>query len=410
MPFGGPDPKVFTAADAVRKADASYRSSIFGKWHLGDFFDNPSVKYPSSPITHGFDHFNMTIEVAPTATTNCKCKKEWEDTCMVGHYGPNSHYNTLRDCCNYWWENSTAPEGVFNASIPVGKNDAEFLVDSFESFLTERNGDPFLSMIWFHNNHIPYIALNKTRQDCADGKTCPKGDYSSAQLDYYGAEVELDEQIGRIRKLLKTQGYADNTMIWFTSDNGPEGNCDNGICDAAHYLTWPGSAKGLRGRKRDTWEGGHRVAGIIEWPEMIKKNRVVPNTPVNTVDFLPTVMDILNVERPEDQKDWAMDGTSIMPLIRGEEFPDRGMGWWWHGRVGLGWRYGKWKLVNDSKSCLKEACEPALYDLDADLQETTDLSLKYPVIFEQMKANLTEWVQSLYHSTKVESKCPTAPN
>ena len=71
--------KTFTIGDAVRKASSDYKSAHFGKWHLGSFYED-SEKFgglTSSPITHGFDHFNSTIEVAPTRTTNCNCNKEW---------------------------------------------------------------------------------------------------------------------------------------------------------------------------------------------------------------------------------------------------------------------------------------------------------------------------------------------
>merc|ERR1719414_2067129 len=111
-------------------------------------------------------------------------------------------------------------------------------------------------------------------------------------------------------------------MIWLTTDNGPEGNCGHGNCTPSHYQAYPGDAGRLRGRKRDVWEGGHRVPGVISWPKVVTGARVSWDL-AQTSDFLSTVMEALGVTRPSGQAEWGMDGVSLMPLLRGEAMPPR---------------------------------------------------------------------------------------
>jgi len=101
-------------------------------------------------------------------------------------------------------------------------------------------------------------------------------------VDYYGAITALDEVIGELRGLLKELGIQNNTLVWIGSDNGPEHNT-------------PGETNGLRGRKRMLYEGGVRVPGMIEWPDVISSNKV-SWFPVISSDLLPSVHDTLGVK------------------------------------------------------------------------------------------------------------------
>ncbi len=149
--------------------------------------------------------------------------------------------------------------------------------------------------------------------------------------------------MGIVLAKLKELGYYDNTMIWFTVDNGPEVNCGpEGRCGSGTTGVIPpgtlhrpdcggaGSAGPLRGRKRDVWEGGHRVPGIISWPAVVKGPARESWDTIITMDFLATLMDVLNVERPQAQKDWHFDGVSVMPILRGELPEERGIGWMYY--------------------------------------------------------------------------------
>merc|ERR1712048_61350 len=176
------------------------------------------------------------------------------------------------------------------------------------------------------------------------------------------------------------------------------GNCGpEGFCTDDHFKKLPGDAGPLRGRKRDIWEGGHRVPGIISWPAVAKGPARESWDLVSTSDFLATIMDVLNVQRPDSQKSWGFDGESVMPTLRGESRPERGMGWLFDKfpAPSSGYVYGKWKYVNGSESC-KTACDhDLLYDLSNDLGEQNDLSEKYPDVLAAIRANFTSWMQSV---------------
>lgn len=103
------------------------------------------------------------------------------------------------------------------------------------------------------------------------------------QQDFWGSLSAMDAQIGRVRSTLQSLGVAEDTLVWFTSDNGPEVN-------------QPGVTRGLVGRKRDFTEGGIRMPSILEWPARISKNHNITAFPAVSNDILPTVLDIWGVE------------------------------------------------------------------------------------------------------------------
>jgi len=220
--------------------------------------------------------------------------------------------------------------------------------------------------------------------------------------------------VGRILDTLVEEGYYENTMVWFTTDNGPEGNCyPLGRCEDGFFGSWPGSAGPLRGRKRDVWEGGHRVPGIISFPAVVNGPARESWNFAITSDFLPTVMDVLGVNKPKNQENWPLDGVSLMPILRGELVPERGMGWLMGFQHGFppwahAYRFGKWKYVNGSKACHDISCHAdALFDLSTDLGEHNDVASEYPDVLLAIKANFSKWFDSVAYSRTHESMCGT---
>jgi hypothetical protein len=220
-------------------------------------------------------------------------------------------------------------------------------------------------------------------------------------------------------------------MVWFTVDNGPEVNCPpEGRCGSGASgrippgtlhrpaCAGPGSAGPLRGRKRDVWEGGHRVPGVVSWPAVVagEGGRVSWDTVV-TMDFLATIMDVLGVARPAAQAAWAFDGVSILPILRGETPPERGIGWMYNvpvaGANGYAFRYGKWKYVAGGASCRAggtfNCSRPQLYDMSVDFVEEKDLAAQEPEVLAAIAANFTAWFASVQHSIANESRCSSAP-
>ncbi len=138
---------------------------------------------------------------------------------------------------------------------------------------------------------------------------------------------------------------------------------------------------------------------------------------VLTSDFLATVMDVLDVDRPEAQRAWGFDGVSAMPTLLGEKRPDRGMGWLFEGGTSgesdktqdMAYVYGKWKYVNGSRGC-KTACKhELLYDLEADLGERNDLSETHPDVLAAIRRNFSIWLESVEKSRSDESICDHIP-
>mmetsp|Transcript_13564 Transcript_13564/g.21822 ORF Transcript_13564/g.21822 Transcript_13564/m.21822 type:complete len:164 (+) Transcript_13564:13-504(+) len=136
-------------------------------------------------------------------------------------------------------------------------------------------------------------------------------------------------------------------------------------------------------------------------------------------DFLPTVMEVLSVERPEKQRSWAFDGRSILPLLRDPdsfkwrdtEKGPRGIGIGYydiklHTENGWGYRFGRWKYVEGSTSCKVSDCQKSqLFDLETDLGERHDLSSEYPYILAHLKLKFQDWHESVLKSRIEESNC-----
>ena len=171
-------------------------------------------------------------------------------------------------------------------------------------------------------------------------------------------------------KTLDDMQLADSTLVFFSSDNGPEGDGDKG--------PGRGLAGGLRGRKRSMYEGGHRVPGLVRWPWKIQPG-TESGVPVIGSDVFPTVLAAAGLEQPAGRK---LDGTSLLPLLAGgavhRQVP---LYWRWGGKVA--YREGDWKIVVD------EALEkPELYDLATDRNESTNRAAREADRLAAMMARL----------------------
>lgn len=245
----------------------------------------------------------------------------------------------------------------------------------------------------------------------------------------------------RRRYLRATVG--EDYLLTFTADNGPEGSWIHPVPGQPGPLgTNPGSTGGLRGRKRDLTEGGIREPGLLDWPAAIKGN-IRTNHPAGTVDWKPTIAEILEVELP---RDWPLDGESLVPLILGRRLTrSKPMGWvwgmvlgnrnrtavcgdWeeervtlsgaagvkdevWYGPDSTGLRDGQgahpnqqaWMTGDGMKllGCNNAGGTPVryfLYNITADPQERRDLSGDLPLTASRMEADLKAWMRSVNQS------------
>ena len=321
-----------TLAEALNPL--GYASGHFGKWHLGDF----EGEQKSSPSDNGFD--------------------EW--------------FSTVRKTSTY------DPEGYWANGEPVTEelkgDDSTHIVSRALDFIrrTVDEGRPFFVVLWFHTPHLPVVSKGAHR--------IIYDDHPGASADYWGAISAMDEQLGRLRRELRRMNAADNTMLWFSSDNGPEG--------PEQTPERPGSTGGLRGRKRSLFEGGIRVPGLLEWPARISEGRASA-IPVNTSDIYPTALGAVDLEL-ENQPE-PIDGVSLLPLIEGDmtERPsniafetDR------HGDLTpklaiIGNRY---KLITQ----LDESPD-LLFDIVNDQAEANNIALEQPQVVTEMRRELEQW-------------------
>ncbi len=338
-------PEEITLAQALKPL--GYATGHFGKWHLGTLttaMKDSNRGAPGNtadyapPWENGFDVCFSTEAKVPTY---------W-------HEGDYASYGT-----HYW----TGPGETVPAAEILG-DDSALIVDRAIPFIEQaaQQDTPFLAVVWFHTPHLPVVSAP------------PYTDGYDEHQDYYGCLTAMDEQVGRLRATLKDLGIEDNTMLWFCSDNGPEGD------DSA-----PGSAGGLRGRKRSLYEGGVRVPGLLVWPDKIKESRTV-TMPCGTSDYFPTIMDALGYALPALETR-PYDGISLMPLIEGTmtERP-RPIGFESQKHAAL--------IDNRYKIIGKVGDAYELYDIIEDPAETRDLSGERPEIVSPMQETLERWRRS----------------
>ena len=365
-----------------------YQTAIFGKWHLGDLKAQKggNKNWPvSHPGMHGFDEWLVTLRSAPTTNLNCACYNETKAMCPLGHYKndpPCSNYYTIKD-----------KEGNLESlDHPVNGDDSHFILQEFEQFLeaNSKSGNPFFVYLPFHAVHIRYIAsMGYIAKYSSSSKN-----YSMQQIDYYGALSALDDAIGQLRELLVKYNVSDNTMLWFTSDNGPENNT-------------PGVTAGFRGRKRSLYEGGIRLPGLIEWPNMITKNRKTA-FPVISSDLLPTACDIVGAPVPSDR---PIDGVSILPFIKGD-VTTRNSSMKWAYNIGGKFETKTYQAaISDDQYKLYAMYENGamtdteLYDLDKDPYEEVNIKGKMQQVHDKMKTEYEAWLTSVKNSAKNVVKC-----
>ena len=367
-----------TVADLLKKE--GYTTAMFGKWHLGDFkkLNGGNPKWPvSHPGQHGFDEWWATERSAPTVNINCACFDK--NLCV------NGHYDSPPPCTNYYTIQNNGT--LVNYSKPENGDDAHFIASQFEAFLKQHSSKPFFAYLPFHNVHIRYLAYEGYIEKYT------KAGYSQNEIDYYGAISALDDAVGIVRSLLQQYNVSNNTLVWFTSDNGPAKGT-------------PGSASFLRGHKGELYEGGIRVPGIIEWPDYITTNRA-SNYSVVSSDLMPTVCDILNIECPTDK---PIDGRSIMPLIK-DKTDKRNSTIAWMFDVGDDFMStynaaisdDQYKLFATYKKGKMESAE--LYDLINDRSEAKNVADNNPEVFHKMKNELSDWRSSVIRSATKEVNC-----
>ena len=361
-------PEEITLAEILKSE--GYATGHFGKWHLGTLTTKLEESNRGGP--RGIDHFSPPWENGFETCFSTEAKVPTWDP-MVSPEVPirgvdinkaGQHYGT-----HYW----NGPEARENENLEG--DDSRVIMDRAISFIetAAAQGRPFFAVIWFHTPHTPVVAGPRYLEQYPG--------LPEEERHYYGCITAMDEQIGRLRDSLKRLGVSRNTMLWFCSDNGPEGD---GIEGRSRGSTGP-----FRGRKRSLLEGGVRVPAFLEWPARIPEGRSV-DVPCVTSDYLPTILEALGHQ--VDAHPLQLDGLSLIPLIDGL-VADRASPIGFQSAQQVSLVSNRYKLYSADQGSTF-----ALYDLIADTGETKDLSSQKLEVVVEMRQELEGWLASCRNS------------
>ena len=285
------------------------------------------------------------------------------------------------------------------------KKDGLASVDHAETFIRKNSDGPFFVNLWLHEVHLAHFPLEHYMEKFKD--------LDEQQQVYASVIAEGDEGVGRILKLLKELNIDDNTLVVFSSDNGPEST--RGLEDKIHHAGQPGlggyysvgETAGLKGEKRSLFAGGVRVPLIVRWPGVAPAGKIDKSSVLTAVDLLPTFVAIAGGELPEG---YQPDGENVAAAFHGQPFQrTKPIFWEWRGGVdkpftwpSKGVRDGRWKLLVNEDSGQTE-----LYDLDQDWSEQKDVAESNPKVVETLKQDLDQWTASL--PTTPDPRCCAKP-
>jgi arylsulfatase A len=340
-----------TIASLLR--EAGYATAIHGKWHLNGKFNSPEQPQPDD---QGFDYWFAVQYSQP-------------------HLDPKDFVR-----------NGVPVETVGYAAQIVADDAVRWLRES------RGNGKPFFQFVNFLEPHEPIMSPPELVSQYAE---------HGIKAEYYANVTNLDEAIGRILTALDELDLADDTLVLFTSDNGPAQYTPDGYFNKSH-----GSAGPLQGYKRHMFEGGIRVPAVVRWPGHTRAGET-SSEPLSNVDILPTLAAIAGVSTPDDR---VIDGSDMTPVFRGESI-DRSVPLHWHfydpwggpqsvlrqgdWMIGASWDVGDFhpfKAYYDMAEAAiiqnSKLAEFELYNLVDDIHQDHNLAEEYPARVEAMKTEL----------------------
>lgn len=314
--------------------ERGYETCHAGKWHLNGKFNSNDQPQPDD---HGYDHWLAT-----------------QNNAAPNHMNPTNYVRNRQEVGRM--------EGP---SAVIAVNEAIHWLNQ-----RKESDKPFFITVWTHEPHLPIESAPEYMSHYSDVE-------DEGIRQHHGNITQLDDAFGKLMAAVDKMGYRENTCVFFTSDNGPEGNGTKGRTR--------GSTGGLRGRKRATHEGGIRVPGIVRWPGKVKAGSV-SDTPVIGSDIFPTICETLGIPLPDDR---TIDGTSLLPLFDGQPL-QRDQPLYWRNHLAptqyrVGMRIGDWKIVGSDDLSRFE-----LYNIQEDWQEENNVAAKFPDTFADMRAQLIQ--------------------
>ena len=329
-----------------------YQTAICGKWHLNGTM---GVSDQSQPDDHGFDY-----SFATQFSSN--------------HLAPTGFYRNGEKL--YRQNNGYSCDIVTNDAINWLKNSWD-------------GESPFFQFVSFHEVHEPIASPPDLLVEYSD---------AGKKMVYYANVANLDRAIGKYLSAIEEMGLKENTIVIFTSDNGPA-PWSKGYFERSY-----GETGGLKGRKRYLWEGGIRVPCLIRWPATIPAGQI-NDVPVSNVDFLPTLAGICGIDIPVDLH---IDGSDISPLLTGKEFDrELPLNWHFYGPfdgpnsvlrsgdwiITASWNGGMYSRGRFTRSWISEIksaelTDFKLYNIREEISQETDLKNEYPEVYMRLKQEL----------------------
>ena len=336
-----------TLAKAMKAA--GYATFFAGKWHLG-----PEGWWPEN---QGFDINMGGIDKG-------------------GPYGGKKYFSP--------YGNPRLTDG------PDGEHLPDRLATETAKFIEANKERPFFAYYSFYDVHTPLMAREDLRKKYAEkraklgledqwGREGERDVRLTQDHVVYAAMVEaMDLAVGKVLAKLDELGRRENTIVIFTSDNGGLSTSEG----------WPTSNLPLRGGKGWMYEGGIREPLIVRWPAVVKAGSVI-GTPVGSPDFFPTLLEVAGAKPQPGQ---VLDGTSLVPLLKGGTLPERAL--FWHyphygnqgGAPASAVRRGDWKLIE-----WEEENRAELFNLAQDIGEKNNLADKEPQRLSELRAELAAW-------------------
>ena len=339
------DPEVPTLYKQLQKA--GYATAHFGKWHMSP----PGGEGAPEPTEYGFDEALGYLSTGPQLLADQR------------------------------------KDPYFRAKT------TEAIVDETIGFIEKNKDKPFFINAWML---LPHTTLNPTPEQMEPFmEYAPKiegNPHVGSKVIYYATINDIDTQIGRLMDKLEEMGITDNTIVIFTSDNGPEdimlehhGAAHSGI----------GSAGPFRGRKRSLYEGGIRVPLIVRWPAKIPAGEIDNDSVLSATDLLPTLCHLAGVEVPEGK--YAPDGENVVDILTSKPRPrKKPLMWEYHYEMIIGHilhknpimaiRDNEWKLLMNPDGSRVE-----LYNIPKDPTELNNVAEDHPQTVERLSKALLAW-------------------
>lgn len=337
-----------------------YHTAIVGKWHLNFQYSDPSTggilkrqgkklapvgsKIPDGPLTRGFDYFHGFHHAR-----EMKCVIEGDS--VIAH------------------------DDEINMLPRITKKAVEYI----DSRAASEGDQPFFLYVPYGSPHTPIVPT-------------PEWQGRSGLGDYADFVMQTDAGVGEILDALDRGGFAEDTLVIFTSDNGCSKAANiSGLREAGHWVSGQ-----YRGSKADLWDGGHRVPFIVRWPGNVEPGSMCDQL-VCHIDLFATCAELMGRDLPEGS---CEDSVSILPAFYGKRVVTSRAGVVHHSFSGhFSYRLGRWKLLlargsggwtapNEKKAIQSGAPVAQLYDMEKDPGETTNLFQSRSDVVEQLLAQL----------------------